>query len=125
MVSHRLQRCLTKSKCGKNKLQTYLLFPCDLVQDTSRFRNMFQEKLASDNRNNIPGDTESYLDLSYLPSATSLWTDTPTWSDTSPCRHPPGRYPPGQTHPSRRLLQRTVRILLECILVYSSVTSTF
>ena len=58
-----------------------------------------------------------------------------------PGRHPPGRHPPGQTpfsghppmqappgrqaplgrHPppptSRRLLQRTVRILLECILV--------
>ena len=29
------------------------------------------------------------------------------------CRHPPGQTPP----PPRRLLQRTVRILLECILV--------
>ena len=50
MVSHRLRRCLTKSKCGKSKLQTYLLFPCDLVRDTGRFRNMFQGILASDNR---------------------------------------------------------------------------
>ena len=31
---------------------------------------------------------------------------------------PPGQTdPPGQTPPSRRLMQRTVRILLECILV--------
>ena len=39
-------------------------------------------------------------------------------------RSPMGRHPHGQTHtparhtPSRRLLQRTVRILLECILVF-------
>ena len=33
-------------------------------------------------------------------------------------RHPPGQTPPGQTTPSRRPLQRTVRILLECILVH-------
>ena len=51
-----------------------------------------------------------------------LWADTP-WVDTPLGRHPPGRHPmdrhpPGQipTNPSRRLLQRTVRILLECIL---------
>ena len=50
---------------------------------------------------------------------------TPPWTDT-PClgRHPPGQTPPWpDTTPwpdiplSRRLLQRTVRILLECIFV--------
>ena len=39
-----------------------------------------------------------------------------------PPADPLGRHPwadtPGQTPPSRRLLLRTVRILLECILVY-------
>ena len=55
------------------------------------------------------------------------------WADTSPGQTPPDRHapwadmPPGQTppghtptlgrHPSRWLQQRTVRILLECILV--------
>ena len=36
--------------------------------------------------------------------------------------HPPGRHPPGRHPPpnSRRLLQRTVRILLECILVLTT-----
>ena len=39
-------------------------------------------------------------------------------------RHiPPGRHPRADTTPpSRQLLQRTVRILLECILVYSKNT---
>ena len=49
----------------------------------------------------------------------------PTWADTPPSRHPPQQTaPPGQTPPpgrhpppSGRLPQRTVRILLECILV--------
>ena len=56
------------------------------------------------------------------------WADThPTcgpWADTHPRQTPPGQTPPGH-HPSgqtappsgRQLLQRTVRILLECILV--------
>ena len=36
-----------------------------------------------------------------------------------PSRYPLGRHPPGQAPPpSRRLLLRTVRILLECILVF-------
>ena len=55
---------------------------------------------------------------------------TPPWADTTPLgRHPPrqtppGRHPPRQTPPPppppfpRRPLQRTVRILLECILVF-------
>ena len=34
---------------------------------------------------------------------------TPSWAD-----------PPGQTPPGRQLLQLTVRILLECILVYDN-----
>ena len=45
---------------------------------------------------------------------------TQPWADT----HPPGQTLPRQTPPpptpSRRLLQRTVRILLECILVDST-----
>ena len=54
-----------------------------------------------------------------LPSA--CW-DTPPRADLG--RHPQGKHPPGQTPPlgrppplHRRPLQRTVRILLECILV--------
>ena len=54
-------------------------------------------------------------------------TAPPPRADT-PCADPPGRYPPpptpGQTPlpaaDGRRLLQRTVRILLECILVFNS-----
>ena len=43
----------------------------------------------------------------------------PPWADT----HPPlGRHPPGQTTPPRRLLLRTVRILMECILVEKNST---
>ena len=38
---------------------------------------------------------------------------TTLWADTSPGIHPPGQTP----HP-RRPLQRTVRILLECVLVF-------
>ena len=43
----------------------------------------------------------------------------PPWAGTPPRQvHPLGKYTPGQVHrPSRRLLLRTVRILLECILV--------
>ena len=51
------------------------------------------------------------------PGQTSPWADTP-WVDT-PWTDLPARHPPGQILPSRRLLQRTVRILLECILVKS------
>ena len=64
------------------------------------------------------------------PKQTPPWTDTP--GQRSPGRHPPGQTPPpaqcmlGYTplpaqhtriHPHRPL-QRTVRILLECFLVY-------
>ena len=38
---------------------------------------------------------------------------SPLWTN----RHPPGRHPLASRPPSRLLLQRTVRILLECILV--------
>ena len=50
------------------------------------------------------------------PQADTLWVDTP-WQ-TPPGQTPPRQTPPGQTppHPERRPLQRTVRILLECIL---------
>ena len=64
-----------------------------------------------------------YMCLSYCPQGGCL-------ADTPPGRHPPGRQtPPGQTPPWQadtprqadtrqgRPLQRTVRILLECILV--------
>ena len=74
------------------------------------------------------------------PRQTHSWADThppgrhPSWADTHPLgrctppgqtpplhRHPqadrPGRHPPGKHPPPRRPLQRTVRILLECILV--------
>ena len=49
-----------------------------------------------------------------IPQADTPWTDTPSgqtppWADTSASRHHP--------LPHRRPLQRTVRILLECILV--------
>ena len=44
---------------------------------------------------------------------------TPPWADT-PQQTPPRQTPHGQTPPpSRRLLLRTVGILLECILVFS------
>ena len=47
---------------------------------------------------------------------------TPPCTDTPLGKHPPGRHPPlGRHHPTgqtpQRPLQRTVRILLECILV--------
>ena len=42
------------------------------------------------------------------------WADTPSWADTPQADKPH----PGQTSPlSRWLLQRMVRILLECILI--------
>ena len=43
---------------------------------------------------------------------------TPSWADTPPGRHPPGRLPQADT--PRRPLQRTVHILLECILVITA-----
>ena len=62
------------------------------------------------------------------PGQTSPRADTP-WPDTPMGRHPNGQTPPGQTppradtpSPSRRLLLRTVRILLECILVYKKLS---
>ena len=54
-------------------------------------------------------DTPSWAD-------TLSWTDTPR-ADTSLGRHPLGRHPLLGDPPSRCLLQWTVRILLECILV--------
>ena len=46
----------------------------------------------------------------------------PAWTDTAPGRYPPplGRHHPGRTPPPppRLPLQWTIRILLECILVY-------
>ena len=43
------------------------------------------------------------------------------WADTRPGQTPPRQTPPEQTPPSRRLLLRTVRILLECILVTNDI----
>ena len=59
------------------------------------------------------------------PGQTPPPADTP-WANTPLCRHPPPQADtpsPGRHPPSRRLLLRTVRILLECILVlvYDSV----
>ena len=45
------------------------------------------------------------------------WADPPT-GQAAPGKHPPRQTPPGRHPPSRWLLQRTVRILLECILVF-------
>ena len=78
----------------------------------------------------------------FLHLSVILFTGGSVWSDTPRARHPPGRHPlgryppwadpPRQTHPPpwqthplgshtparwKRPLQRTVRILLECILV--------
>ena len=61
----------------------------------------------------------------------ACWDTTPREQTHPPSRHPPGadthpsradttpgsRHPPEQTPPGRRLPLRTVRILLECILV--------
>ena len=54
----------------------------------------------------------------HLPGQTPpSWADTP-WEDTPLLgRHPPGQTPPWADTFSRRPLQRTVRILLECFLV--------
>ena len=56
------------------------------------------------------------------PRATHLSGQTPLPpGQTSPQADLPGRHPPWvDPPPIRRLLQRTVRILLECILVYVS-----
>ena len=50
------------------------------------------------------------------PLVDTHWADTP-WADTPLGRHPPRQTPPLHPPPPRRPLQRTVRILLECILV--------
>ena len=80
--------------------------------------------------------------LYLLPSATKLrvsrilsggggvclsacWDTTPQADTPTLGRHPPtpGQTPPGQTTPPpRRLLLRTVRILMECILVEKNST---
>ena len=49
--------------------------------------------------------------LGYTP-----WADTPPLGRHPLADRPPNRHPPRRTPPSRRLLLRTVRILLECIL---------
>ena len=70
--------------------------------------------------------------LGYTPPANPSWADTPQADNTHtpPGRHPPGQTPPRQT-PSRidtppadtprPSLQRTVRILLEYILVWHNI----
>ena len=45
------------------------------------------------------------------------WANTPPRTDTPRANVPSANTPTGRHHPSRRLLQRMVRILLECILV--------
>ena len=68
-----------------------------------------------------------------LPGQTPLWTDNPPGqtplSQAAPTplgghlprQTPPGRHPlPRQTSPIQTLLQRTVHILLECILVFKT-----
>ena len=60
--------------------------------------------------------------LADTPSGRHPFWQTPLLADTPSGRHPPGRHPLGRHPPNpthRRLLQRTVRILLECILVCS------
>ena len=63
-----------------------------------------------------------YTRLSFCPQGVSgpvhAGIHTP-WADTPLGRPPPGQTPPPrQTPPSRRLLLRTVRILLECIVFF-------
>ena len=59
-----------------------------------------------------------------IPACTGAEPPSPRQTDIPLGRHfpgrhlPPGRHPPGQT-PPRWPLQRTVRILLECILVHN------
>ena len=58
----------------------------------------------------------------HIPMQTSPWPDTPG-ADTSLARHPLAIYSslgrhPHSPPPARWLLQQTVRILLECILVF-------
>ena len=63
------------------------------------------------------------LGYTHTPLVDTPPGQTPPWPDTSLGRHPPpGQTPPWSPwadtpFPSRWLLQRTVRILLECILV--------
>ena len=57
--------------------------------------------------------------------ADTPWADTPFWADrgcvadTPWADHPLGQTPPWQTPIPRQPLQQTVRILLECILVFN------
>ena len=69
-----------------------------------------------------------FLHLSVILFTKGVSGHLPAQADTSPPgRHPPGRHtpradtPPGQTPPPARLLQWTIRIILECILVASNV----
>ena len=64
-----------------------------------------------------PGQTPPWADNPWAdtPWADTPWADTP-WADT-PQADTPQADTPKQDTPSRWLLQRTVRNLLECILV--------
>ena len=46
------------------------------------------------------------------------WIHHTPWAGIPPGQTPPRLTPPGRHPPGRRLLQRTVRILMECILVF-------
>ena len=55
----------------------------------------------------------------YPPGADTPWERTPRGRHPPQSRNPPGADTPGSRHPPEiRSLLRTVRILLECILVY-------
>ena len=59
-----------------------------------------------------------HLSVSHSVHRRLVYTPAP------PGRHPRGRHPPGKHTPPRRPLQRTVRILLECILVFTYLENT-
>ena len=72
-----------------------------------------------------PGQTPLQADTAsgrHFPVQAPSWADTPPWVDTPMGTHPQlGTHPPPPHSPSpRRPLHRTVRILLECILVFKN-----